>query len=491
MSSSAFQQAVDSRRALAVCLFVTIAAFQFGYDSSYYSGILAMQPFLKIFGHLDPVKGVYVMSAERQSLTTSIINAGEFVGAISSFVIGERLGPRSGLFVSSAAVIIGTLIQVLAPNVGALIAGRLILARFRGALVSMYQYCLGLGLLLGVIVDYCTKDRTDTASFKIPIALQFVFPVVLVPGLLLFVPESPRWLVQTNNIDKAKRSIMRLTGKSAERAEEEVTQLRLLQPMSNESSWRSIFTWGPEGRKAYLGCALQALQQATGINFITGYGIVFFFQIGIDNPFLIQMGLYLVAMPAVWMSQYAIEKFGRRLILIISGLLTFAVLVIMGGAGLAKHKSVPLEQTIVAMVYIFLVVFNLGWGPTVWVVTSEIATGPNRSKLFALSTGSNWLFNWVVSFSFPYLFNADAAGMGAKIGFLYGALTLCAVVWVYFLLPETSGLSLEQIQMPFEAGASPRTFKESALVLAASAEEELRDLPKHKGAAIAYVETVA
>ncbi|KAG9949566.1 general substrate transporter, partial [Aureobasidium melanogenum] len=511
MSPSVFQQAVESRRALAVCLFVTVAAFQFGYDSSYYSGILTMQPFLKIFGHLDPVKGVYVLSAERQSLTTSIINAGEFVGAISSFVIGERLGPRSGLFVSSAAVIIGTLIQVLAPNVGALIAGRLILgyavglisclvpvyiadcapARFRGALVSMYQYCLGLGLLLGVIVDYCTKDRTDTASFKIPIAVQFVFPVVLVPGLLLFVPESPRWLVQTNNIDKAKRSIMRLTGKSAERAEEDVTQLRLLQPMSNESSWRGIFTWGPEGRKAYLGCALQALQQATGINFITGYGIVFFFQIGIDNPFLIQMGLYLVAMPAVWMSQYAIEKFGRRPILIISGLLTFAVLIIMGGAGLTKHKSTPLEQTIVAMVYIFLVVFNLGWGPTVWVVTSEIATGPNRSKLFALSTGSNWFFNWVVSFSFPYLFNADAAGMGAKIGFLYGALTLCAVVWVYFLLPETSGLSLEQIQMAFEAGASPRSFKESALILAASAEEELRDLPNDKEVAINYVETVS
>ncbi|KAG9568725.1 hypothetical protein KCU71_g2944, partial [Aureobasidium melanogenum] len=151
-----------------------------------------------------------------------------------------------------------------------------------------------------------------------------------------------------------------------------------------------------------------------------------------------------------------------------------------------KREMLPLEQTIVAMVYIFLLVFHLGWGPTVWVVTSKIATGPNRSKLFALSTGSNWFFNWVVSFSFPYLFNADAAGMGVKIGFLYGALTLCAVVWVYFLLPETYGLSLEQIQMAFEAGASQRTFKESALGLAASSEEELRHLPQDKGAAIAY-----
>ena len=88
-----------------------------------------MPAFLKIFGTYDPKTHEYMMSAERQSLTTSIINAGEFVGAVSSFLIGEKLGPRSGLFVSSAAVIIGTLIQVIAPNVGALIAGRLVLGK--------------------------------------------------------------------------------------------------------------------------------------------------------------------------------------------------------------------------------------------------------------------------------------------------------------------------------------------------------------------------
>ena len=82
-----------------------------------------MQPFLKRFGTFDPQKGVYVMSAAKQSLTTSIINAVEFVGAVSSFLVGERLGPRTGLFVSSGAVIVGTLIQMVATNIGALIAG--------------------------------------------------------------------------------------------------------------------------------------------------------------------------------------------------------------------------------------------------------------------------------------------------------------------------------------------------------------------------------
>jgi SP family sugar:H+ symporter-like MFS transporter len=164
-------------------------------------------------------------------------------------------------------------------------------------------------------------------------------------------------------------------------------------------------------------------------------------------------------MPAVWISQYSIERYGRRPILLASGVLTAAVLIIMGSCGLITHKSKSVEQVIVVMVYLFLIVFNLGWGPTVWVVTSEISTGKNRGKLMSLSTGSNWFFNWLVSFTFPYLFNADGANLGAKIGFLYGSLTLFAVVWVYFCLPETSGRSLEEIEIMFQKHVPVEEFK--------------------------------
>jgi MFS transporter, SP family, sugar:H+ symporter len=210
---------------------------------------------------------------------------------------------------------------------------------------------------------------------------------------------------------------------------------------------------------AYSFLPILAFQQASGINFITGYGIVFFVAIGIKNPFIVQIGLYLCAMPAIWVSQYCIERFGRRPMLLVSGGLNAAVLLVAGGCGLAPHKSLPLEKAIVAMVYLFLVVFNLGWGPTVWVVTSEISTGKNRGKLMSLSTGTNWLFNWLVSFTFPYLFNPDGAGLGARIGFVYGSLMVAASVWVYFLLPETAGRSLEEIHTMFENHVPARTFK--------------------------------
>lgn len=90
-------------------------------------GILAMEPFIKAYGHYDTTTGGYVLSSSMQSLTTSIINVGEFVGAISSFLIDNKFGRRGGLFVSSAFVVIGAIFQVAADNLGLLITGRLLL----------------------------------------------------------------------------------------------------------------------------------------------------------------------------------------------------------------------------------------------------------------------------------------------------------------------------------------------------------------------------
>ena len=202
-----------------------------------------------------------------------------------------------------------------------------------------------------------------------------------------------------------------------------------------------------------------AWQQASGINFITSYGIVFFTAIGMTNTFLIQMGLYLVPMPAVWLNQYCVERFGRRPMLLLSCTLVAVVLLIVGGAGTATHKTMALDRTIVTMVYIFMIVYNLSLGPAVWVVTSEISTGPNRSKLMATSTGTNWFCSWMVTFTFPYLFDADAAGLSARVGFIYGSLMVAAAAWVFFLLPETSGRTLEEIQVLFQNGVPAWKFK--------------------------------
>jgi SP family sugar:H+ symporter-like MFS transporter len=120
-----------------------------------------------------------------------------------------------------------------------------------------------MGLLLGIIVDQQTSTRRDTGAYRIPMAVQFVFPIILVPGLLLFAPESPRWLLEKNKDAKATRALRKLIGPNHEDEiilETESIQQTIETYEYGSSSWESVFKWGPEGRKAYLGASLQGMK---------------------------------------------------------------------------------------------------------------------------------------------------------------------------------------------------------------------------------------
>ncbi|KFZ20703.1 hypothetical protein V502_03052 [Pseudogymnoascus sp. VKM F-4520 (FW-2644)] len=467
-----------------ISLFICTASVSFGYDSGYFGGIQTMQPFLSVYGHFDTKSMEYAVSSSTLSLITSIINVGEFVGATSAFWIGNKLGYKHGLYVSSTAVVVGAIFQVAGTVEATLIIGRLFTgygvgllscfvpllvadcapAVLRGASVAAYQLGIASGLVLGTAVTYKTQPRHDTGAYRIPMAIIILWPVILVPGLLTFVPESPRWLLGHNRYDAAARALRKLNGKtaSADALEAELAIMRTSIETERElyasAGWRQIFTWGPEGRKAYLGFALQALQQGSGINFITSYGIYFFTQTGIKNSYLAIMGVYFMCFPGIFLASFISERFGRRPTLIVSGILCAATSIVMGGMGLIAEKNESENGAIAAMVFLFLVFFNMGWGPLVWVVCSEISVGRNRGKLMSFSTGSNWFFNWVVSFSFPYLYGADQANLGPKIGFIYGALMILSCFWVYYILPETAGRTLEEIDEMFEAHVPARKF---------------------------------
>lgn len=132
-------------------------------------------------------------------------------------------------------------------------------ARLRGALVTMYQFDITLGLVLGVCVDYSSHNRTDTGAFRIPMAVQYVFPIVLGSGLLLYCPESPRWLAAKNRISECEVSLRKLKSDEGE-IREELRRINLAlhsESADEKASWRDIFSRSSERRKAYLGFAIQ------------------------------------------------------------------------------------------------------------------------------------------------------------------------------------------------------------------------------------------
>ncbi len=343
--------------------------------------------------------------------------------------------------------------------------------KVRGAIVSGYQFCITIGILLASCVDYGTQNRTDTGSYRIPIAIQMVWALILGTGLF-FLPESPRFFVKRGNIDAAANSLARLRGQSRDSAyvQQELAEivanheyeLQVMPQGSYFSSWANCFKGGlsrPSSnlRRTILGTSLQMMQQWTGINFIFYFGTTFFQDLGtISNPFLISLVTTLVNVCSTPLSFYIIERLGRRTILIWGALGMLICEFIVAIIGTADGKNPNAIRAEIAFICIYIFFFASTWGPGAWVVIGEIFPLPIRSRGVALSTASNWLWNCIITVITPYMVGKDKGNLGAKVFFIWGALCTACFIYAYFLIPETKGLSLEQVDRMLEE-TTPRT----------------------------------
>lgn len=330
--------------------------------------------------------------------------------------------------------------------------------------------------MLAACVVYGTEGYDDSRAYRIPIGIQFLFGVFLATGLL-FLPDSPRYFVKRGRLDRATDSLSRLRGQPRD---SEFIQIELAEIVANEEyerqlipsttwfgSWANCFKgslWSGKSnlRRTILGTSLQMMQQWTGVNFIFYYSTPFLQSTGaISNSFLISLIFTLVNVLSTPISFYTVEKFGRRSILIwgaagmtICLFIVAAVGVTVGfnkthldAAGNSAADNISAVNAQVAFIAIFIFFFASTWGPGAWIVIGEIFPLPIRSRGVALSTASNWLWNTIIAVITPYMVGTSPgdANMKSSVFFVWGALCLSAFVYAYFLVPETKGLSLEQV----------------------------------------------
>ena len=354
-------------------------------------------------------------------------------------------------------------------------------------MVAGYQFCITIGILLASIVVYATKDRTDTGAYRIPIAIQIPWGLILAGGLF-FLPDSPRYFVKRGNIEAATDSLSRLRGQPRE---SQYIQVELAEIVANEeyerhlipsagwlSSWMNCFKGGLGNaksnlRRTILGTSLQMMQQWTGVNFIFYYSTPFLKSTGaISNEFLISLIFTLVNVCSTPLSFWTVEKFGRRPLLVFGalGMLICQFLVAIIGVTIGFNHTHPdpnnADQTLannisavnaqIAFIAIFIFFFASTWGPGAWIVIGEIFPLPIRSRGVGLSTASNWLWNTIIAVITPYMVGSDKGNLRSSVFFIWGGLCTCAFVYAYFLVPETKGLTLEQVDKMFEE-STPRT----------------------------------
>jgi len=326
----------------------------------------------------------------------------------------------------------------------------------RGAVVGLYQWGITFGILFAAIFNNATKNRPNHSSYRIPIAIQFIWAAILAFGMFLL-PESPRWLIKKHRDADAAHALSRLTSLHPEDPEvtAELDEIRLNlkhEEALGESSYLVCFR-SSDNRilfRTLTGIFIQAWQQLTGINFIFYYGTTFFTNAGIKNPFLISIATSTVnvgmTLPGIW----GVERFGRRRLLLVGAVgMTICefIIAIVGSTTSASNQSAQSAE--VAFVCIYIAFFASTWGPIAWVVTGEIFPLNIRAKAMSLSVASNWLWNFGIGYATPYLVDPGAgnADLGTKVFYIWGSTCLGCVIFAYFCIPETKGLSLEQIDL--------------------------------------------
>ncbi|KAG7128179.1 Major facilitator-type transporter ecdD like protein [Verticillium longisporum] len=435
-------------------------------------------------GHVD-AEGNPNITTSQESAIVSILCAGTFFGALFSPLLSDYIGRRMGLMISTWVFNLGVVLHTIATSIPLFLAGRffaglgvgLISAMIplyqsetapkwiRGFIVGAYQWAITIGLLLAAVVNNATARRDDSGSYRIPIAIQLAWSLILFSGLLIL-PETPRFLIKKDNAEQAAKSLSRLrrlpTDHQAIVAElAEVHANHEFEMRMGQGSYLDCFR-PPILKRQLTGMALQALQQLTGINFIFYYGTKYFENSGVSSGFTVSMITSAINVASTIPGMYAVDKWGRRPLLLwgaIGMCISQLIVAVSGTVSSGQHengeifvKSLGGQRAAVSFVCIYIFFFASTWGPLAWVVTGEIFPLKTRAKSLSITTATNWLLNWAIAYSTPYLVNYGEgyANLQSKIFFVwFGACFIC-IIFVWLMIYETKGLSLEEVNQLYE-----------------------------------------
>lgn len=240
-------------------------------------------------GYEDPKDHLPNVTSSQSSEIVSLLSAGTFFGSLGAAPLGDYIGRRMGLIVSTFIFSFGVILQTAATAIPIFVAGRFF-AGFgvgllsalvpmyqsetapkwiRGAIVGSYQLAITIGLLIAAVVDNATSKRNDTGSYRIPIAVQFAWAIILVTGMLIL-PETPRFHIKKGKNDKAAKALSRLRRLDVDHPAliEELSEVQANHEYElslGKASYIDCFR-GTLGKRLMTGCLLQALQQLTGVS---------------------------------------------------------------------------------------------------------------------------------------------------------------------------------------------------------------------------------
>lgn len=430
----------------------------FGYDTGIISGAL-------LFIGKD-----FELNAFLEGFIVSSLLLGAVVGAGVSGSLADRLGRRTIILVAAGIFALGAIGAGLSPNVWVLIFFRFFLGlgvgsasalvpsyisessptEVRGSLSSLFQLAITLGILVAYLVN---AAFATTGSWRWPLALAFVPALILLVGMY-FLPETPRWLVSKDRDEEARRVLSRT--RDEDEVEQELQEIRRAEDEEgDQAGYRELLA--PWVRPMLVvGIGLAVFQQFVGINTVIYYAPTIIKSTGLADvaSVLATVGIGVVNVVMTVVAIAVIDRVGRKPLLLVGLIGMTIALVILGAAFAFSGLSGIVSYVTLAGLMLYIASFAVSFGPILWVMLPEIFPLKARGTGTGVSALSNWGANFVVAQAFLPL----VALIGRSAVFwILAAVCVLAALFIQFLVPETKGRSLEQIESDLRGRVSGGT----------------------------------
>lgn len=446
-----------------ITLIATIGGLLFGYDTAVISGAVDS---LKSYFHLNPeVFGDLANFYHGATVSSALI--GCIIGSALSGFFASGIGRKNSLLLAAALFMVASigaaypevlffekgdssLSVLIAFNIYRILGGigvglasaicpmyiaEIAPADIRGKLVSWNQFAIIFGMLVVYLVNTLiikgqSPEWVDTIGWRWMFASNAV-PAVLFAMLLFIVPETPRYLVLVGKKEKALHILSKING--SEKANEILSDI---QETAHEKT-EKLFTYGK--MVLIIGILLSVFQQVVGINVVLYYAPTIFKGLGFGSDAAMWQAVIMGFVNIIFtlVAIFTVDRFGRKPLLMIGSI---GMAIGMFAIGLLAYLQIIGVSTLIFIV-IYTASFMMSWGPICWVLISEIFPNTIRGKAVAIAVAAQWITNFVVSATFPVLEHFSIP----FTYWLYGAMSVLSALFVWKLVPETKGKTLEDM----------------------------------------------
>lgn len=467
---------------LQVVLIGAPAFVVFGYNQAGLGPLALLHSWADTFPDIDTVNTEGALKDHNNTSKGAVIAAfqiGALIGALSTTFMSDRFGRRKTIFIGAILTIIGQVLQVASYDLAQFVVGRVVLglgvgqfsvavpvwqsessaAKNRGQHVILDGMFMCLGYALCNWIDFGLSYAEGTTQWRVPLALSLLPSLMILTSVFLF-PESPRWLVQVNQIEAAERSLATLKDEATPeeiRAEIAGIHTSLELTAHYKGSLMEIFKKDDEEKLFYrfvLCFMLQFFQQMCGGNLISVYASTIFeenLNLGESLSKILASCALTWKFLCCFISFFAIDRLGRRICFIVSGTGMAACMLAMSITNSMPEDNKGAQIASAAFIFLFNLFYPIGFLGGNFLYTTEVAPARLRVAMSAVSTANHWLWNFVVVMVTPVALDT----IGYRYYVMYTVLSACIPIVVYLFYPETMNRNLELINQVFRDASSP------------------------------------